>query len=85
MGAGSKNGDETAGAASCSERRHCFACRLRAGARREKKEKRNWFSLVTWQCRLNGESFPGATMCGVAGAVRRQRHEHRSNRGSAPV
>ena len=84
MGAGSKNGSETASATSGGERRLCFACRLRAGARRE-KEKRNGFSLVMWRRRLNGESFPGATMCGVAGAVRRQRHEHRSNRGSTPV
>ena len=58
MGAGSKNGDETAGAASCSERRHCFACRLRAGARREKKERRNRFSLVTWWRCLSGEELP---------------------------
>ena len=56
-------------AVSCSERRLCFACRLRAGARREKKEKRNGVSLVTWLRRLSGEGFTGAAARGVAGGT----------------
>ena len=39
------------------ERRLCFACRLRAGARRE-KERRNGVWLVTWRRRLSGEELP---------------------------
>ena len=36
---------------------------------REKKEKRNRVSLVTWLRRLNGENFTGAATRGVAGGT----------------
>ena len=66
--AGLKNGGETAGATSGGKRWLCFACRLRAGARREKKERRNGVLLVTSRRRLNGEELP---RCGDAWRRRR--------------
>ena len=57
-GSGLKNGGETAGATSGGKRWLCFACRLRAGARREKKERRNGVSLVTWWHCLSGDELP---------------------------
>ena len=71
-GSGLKNGGETAGATSGGELQQATAPLLLPASRgtgREKKEKRNGVSLVTWLRRLSGEDFTGAAMRGVAGGT----------------